>query len=81
MQQIMQKNIYTLDGYNTVHIMGMIKIITPKSEVISDDRIKKFTTKPSAKELAALSHIPLLVYENHVVPGLSKRFKFKILMM
>ncbi|CAB3231913.1 unnamed protein product [Arctia plantaginis] len=50
----------------------MIKIITPKDAVIYDDRIKKCTTKPSAKELAAISHVSLLAYEKPVVPGYSK---------
>ncbi|CAH2086035.1 unnamed protein product [Euphydryas editha] len=65
-------NVSTLDGNNTLHVMGMIKIITPKDAVIYDDRIKKCTTKPSAKELAAISHVSLLAYEKPVVPGYSK---------
>ncbi|CAG9782212.1 unnamed protein product [Diatraea saccharalis] len=65
-------NVSTLDGNNTLHVMGMIKIVTPKDAVIYDDRIKKCTTKPSAKELATISHISLLAYEKPVVPGYSK---------
>lgn len=62
----------TLDGSNTLHVMRMIKIITPKSAVIYDERIKKCATKPSAKELAEVPHVSLLVYEKPVVPGLSR---------
>lgn len=64
-------NVNTLDGHNTLHIMGMIKIVTPKSAVILDERIKVCATKPSAKELAA-SHVPLLIYEKPIVPGYSR---------
>ncbi|KAJ8885002.1 hypothetical protein PR048_011198 [Dryococelus australis] len=64
-------NVHTLDGNNTLHVMGMIKIVTPKN-VIYDERIQKYTTKPSAKELAAISHVSLQVYEKPVVPGYSK---------
>ena len=52
--------------------MGMIKIVTPKNAVIYDERIQKCTTKPSAKELAVISHVSLQVYEKSVVPGYSK---------
>lgn len=55
--------------------MGMIKIITPKDAVIYDEGIKKCTKKPSAKELAAVSHVPLLTYEKHAIPGLSSRIQ------
>ncbi|GFY51097.1 uncharacterized protein TNIN_270001 [Trichonephila inaurata madagascariensis] len=36
------------------------------------DHIRKCTTKPSAKELAAISHMSLLAYEKPIVPGYSK---------
>ncbi|CAH0555189.1 unnamed protein product [Brassicogethes aeneus] len=65
-------NINTLDGNNTLHVMGMIKIITPKEAVLYSERIQKCTTKPSAKELAAISHVSLQAYETPVIPGYSK---------
>lgn len=34
-------NIRTLDGNNTLHVMGMIMIATPKNAVLYDERIKK----------------------------------------
>lgn len=60
-------NVHTLDGKNNLHVMGMIKIVTPKNSVLYNERIKKCTTKPSAKELAAISHVSLQVYEKPVV--------------
>ncbi|CAH4035399.1 unnamed protein product [Pieris brassicae] len=65
-------NVSTLAGNNTLHLMGMIKIVTLKDALIYDDRIKKYTTKPSAKELAAISHLSLLAYEKPVLPVYSK---------
>ena len=65
-------NVSTLDGHNTLHVMGVIKIITPKNAVISDLPIVKITTVPSAKDLASVSHVPLHMYENHTVSGLSR---------
>lgn len=65
-------NVQTLDGNNTLHVMGIIKIVTPKNAVLYDERIQKCTTKPKAKELAAISHVSLQVYDKPVVPGYSK---------
>ncbi|GFY77410.1 uncharacterized protein TNIN_380131 [Trichonephila inaurata madagascariensis] len=62
-------NGHTLDGNNTLHVMGMINIITPKDTY---DCIQKYATKPSAKELAARSHISLPAYEKPIVPEYSK---------
>ncbi|GFV72337.1 SWIM-type domain-containing protein [Trichonephila clavipes] len=42
-------NIYTLGGNNTLHVMGIIKIVTPKDDVLYDDRIQKCTSKPCTK--------------------------------
>ncbi|GFX76223.1 hypothetical protein TNCV_1233611 [Trichonephila clavipes] len=50
----------------------MIKIVTPKDAVLYDDRIQKRTSKPCAKELAAISHVSLLAYEKAIVPGYNK---------
>lgn len=55
-----------------LHVIGMIKIETPKDAVIYNERIKKYTTKPTATELAAVSHVPLLTYEKPNIPGLSR---------
>ncbi|GFS56691.1 uncharacterized protein TNIN_84961 [Trichonephila inaurata madagascariensis] len=65
-------NVHTLDSNNTLHVMGMIKIVTPKDDVLYDDRIQKRTSKPCAKELAAISHVSFLAYEKPIVPGYNK---------
>ncbi|GFT06986.1 uncharacterized protein TNCV_1415421 [Trichonephila clavipes] len=46
-------NVYTLNGNNTLHVMGT-KIVIPKDVVLYNDHVQKYTTKPSAKELAAI---------------------------
>jgi len=65
-------NVSTLDGHNTLHVMGIIKIITPKSAVINNKPIIKYKSVPSAKDLAEVSHVPLHMYENCEVSGLSR---------
>lgn len=42
----------------------MIQIITPKSALIDDERIKKCTIKLSSQDSVAIYHLPLLVYYN-----------------
>lgn len=37
-------NMHTIDGRDTLHVMGMIKIVTPKEELISNGRTKKVQT-------------------------------------
>lgn len=56
-------NVQTLDGNNTLHVMGIIEIVTPKNAVLYDEQKQKCTTKPKAKELAAISHVSLQVYD------------------
>lgn len=65
-------NVSTTDGHNTVHIMGVISIISPSNAVVADMPIVKCKSKPNAKDLAAVSHVPLLTYENNGVVGMSK---------
>lgn len=65
-------NVYTVDGHNTVHIMGVIQIVTPKSAVISNDQIPKLKKLPAAKDIAAIAHVPLQIYDNYGVSGMSK---------
>ncbi|GFY75700.1 uncharacterized protein TNIN_370471 [Trichonephila inaurata madagascariensis] len=65
-------NDHTLDSNNTLHIMGMIMNVTPKDAVLYDDRIQKRTSKPCAKELAAISHVSHLAYKKPNVPGYNK---------
>ncbi|KAL4105063.1 hypothetical protein QTP88_020338 [Uroleucon formosanum] len=65
-------NIYTIDGHNTVHIMGVIQIVTPKSAVIVDEEIQRLRIIPAAKDIAAIAHVPLQMYDNFGDSGLSK---------
>ncbi|GFU62979.1 uncharacterized protein TNCV_28941 [Trichonephila clavipes] len=65
-------NVHNLDDNNTLHVMGMIKLVTPKDAVLYDKHIQKRTSKPCAKELAAISHVSLLAYEKAIVPGYNK---------
>lgn len=64
-------NVSTIDGHNTLHIMGVIKIISPSNAVLADMPIVKCRSKPNAEDLAAVSHVPLLTYENNEVAGMS----------
>ncbi|KAF0716418.1 SWIM-type domain-containing protein [Aphis craccivora] len=65
-------NINTIDGHNTVHIMGVIQIVTPKNAVIVDEEIPRLRIIPAAKDIAAIAHVPLQMYDNFGVSGLSK---------
>ncbi|GFS56396.1 uncharacterized protein TNCV_4388651 [Trichonephila clavipes] len=65
-------NVHNLDDNNTLHVMGMIKLVTPKDAVLYDKHIQKRTSKPCAKVLAAISHVSLLAYEKAIVPGYNK---------
>lgn len=58
-------NVYTIDGHNTVHIMGVIKMITPSEAIAPEQPIKKQTTMSSAHDLALKAHVPIQVYENY----------------
>lgn len=52
--------------------MGVIQIVTPKSAVISNDQIPKLKKLPAAKDIAAIAHVPLQIYDNYGVSGMSK---------
>lgn len=64
-------NVSTIDGHNTVHIMGVIQIISPSNAVVADMPNVKCKSKPNAEDLAAVSHVPLLTYENNEVAGMN----------
>lgn len=65
-------NLHTLDGHNTLHIMGIIKIITPKSSVIAEEPILRTNILPSAQHFAKKAHVPIQVYQTDSVVGYSK---------
>ncbi|KAL3274048.1 hypothetical protein HHI36_015467, partial [Cryptolaemus montrouzieri] len=50
----------------------VIKIISPSNAVVADMPIVKCKSKPHAADLAAVSHVPLLTYENNEVAGMNK---------
>lgn len=55
-------NVSTLDGYSTVHIIGIIKIIYPSDAVLADIPIIKCRSKSNAYNVAAVSQIPFLTW-------------------
>ncbi|CAF4761720.1 unnamed protein product [Pieris macdunnoughi] len=65
-------NVHTLDGHNTLHIMGIIKIITTKSSVIAEEPILRTNILPSAQHFAEKAHVPIQVYQTDSVVGYSK---------
>ncbi|KMQ84140.1 hypothetical protein RF55_18320 [Lasius niger] len=64
-------NVFTIDGHNTVYIMGIIQI-TPSGAIVAEQSIKKLSNMPSAKDIAALAHVPMQVYENYGVSRFKK---------
>lgn len=65
-------NVNTLDGNNTLHIMGIIQIVTPKDSVLQEKPMPRLTEVLSAKDFAAKAHVPIQVYQNTGVVGYSK---------
>ncbi|KYM76919.1 hypothetical protein ALC53_12668, partial [Atta colombica] len=51
-------NVYTIDSYNTAHIIGIIKIITPISAVIAEEPIAKYKTMSTAKDFGSSRMYP-----------------------
>lgn len=62
-------NVHTIDGHNTLHIMGIIQIITPKSSVLAEESISPTNQVFSAKDFAEKAYIPILIYQNDGVVG------------
>lgn len=52
--------------------MRVIQIVTPKSAVIVDEEIQRLRIIPAAKDIAAIAHVPLQMYDNFGVSRLSK---------
>jgi len=65
-------NVHTIDGHNTLHIIGIIQIITPKSSVLAEKSISLTNQVFSAKDFAEKAHIPIQIYQNDGVVGYSK---------
>ncbi|GBM92284.1 hypothetical protein AVEN_158429-1 [Araneus ventricosus] len=60
------------NGHYTLHIMGVIQIITPKSSVLAEEPLSRTKQVISAKDFAAEAHVPIQVYHNNGVVGYSK---------
>jgi len=63
-------NIGTLDGLNTFHSMGMIKIISPYDKINDSQQMVRLSKIPTKSEMANVSRIPLKLYDNRGVQGL-----------
>ena len=60
------------DSHNTLHIMGIIQIITPKSSVLAEEPLPRIKQVLSANDFMAKAHVPIRVYQNDGVVGYSK---------
>ncbi|GBN86623.1 hypothetical protein AVEN_27895-1 [Araneus ventricosus] len=60
------------NGHNTLHIMSVIQIITPKSSVLAEESLSRTKQVISAKDFAAEAHVPIQVYHNNNIVGYSK---------
>ncbi|PZC75227.1 hypothetical protein B5X24_HaOG206534 [Helicoverpa armigera] len=65
-------NVNTLDGNDTLHIMGIIQIVTPKDSVLQENPLPRVTEVLSAKDFAAKAHVPIQAYQNTGAVGYSK---------
>lgn len=50
-------NVNTLDGTNTLHIMGIIQIVTPKHSVLLEEPMQRIKEALSAKDFKAKAHV------------------------
>lgn len=65
-------NVNTLDGNNSLHIMGIIQIVTPKHSVLLEEPMQRIKEVLSAKHFKAKAHVPIQIYQNSDVVGYSK---------
>ncbi|CAH0556725.1 unnamed protein product [Brassicogethes aeneus] len=65
-------NVNTLDGNNTLHIMGIIQIVTPKNSVLLEEPLPRIKEALSANYFQAKAHVPIQMYQNNCVVGYSK---------
>lgn len=63
-------NINTIDGLNTFHSMGGIKIVTPLSAIERQEPIYRLKVMPTAQEISLIDKITFELYENTNVSGL-----------
>ncbi|GBM07447.1 hypothetical protein AVEN_26508-1 [Araneus ventricosus] len=60
------------NSHNTLHIMGVIQIITPKSSVLTEEPLSRTKQVISAEDFAVKAHVPIQIYHNNGVVGYSK---------
>ncbi|CAG4951420.1 unnamed protein product [Parnassius apollo] len=65
-------NVNTLDDNNTLHIMGIIQIVTPKHSVLLEEPMPRIKETLSANDFKAKAHVPIQTYTNDGVVGYSK---------
>lgn len=65
-------NVNTLDGNNTLHIMGLIQIVTPKQSILLEEPMPRIKEALSANDFKAKAHVPIQIYQNDGVVGYSK---------
>ncbi|KYN02063.1 hypothetical protein ALC62_07132 [Cyphomyrmex costatus] len=63
-------NTCILDGKNTMHVMGGIKVATPSSDVISKKNITRLKKIPTSEVVGKFGFIPLLHFEKKNAQGL-----------
>lgn len=65
-------NVATIDGFNTFHSMGMIRIITSHNKMESETKMIRLKKLPTEEDMAKVAHIPIRFYENVGIKGLKK---------
>lgn len=65
-------NVNTLDGNNTLHIMGIIQIVTPKDSVLLEEPMPRIKEVLLAIDFKAKAPVPIQIYHNDGVVGYSK---------
>lgn len=65
-------NTCTLDGKNTMHVMGGIKVATPSSDVLSKKTIARLSKIPSSEEVGSFGFIKLREYPNKLPNALKE---------
>jgi hypothetical protein len=65
-------NSSTIDGLNTIHIMGGIQCITPGSAVAPLQQIRKLASQPTASEIANIPQTPMQTFDKDDGCGLKQ---------
>jgi hypothetical protein len=65
-------NVATINGFNTFHSMGMIRIITPHDKMESETKMIRLKKLPTEEEMFKVARIPIKFYEIIGIKGLKK---------